>query len=156
MNFLLITLLTITSLSANASVTSQENRELINKLLSHQERMLWQCRQDPFPTLFMFQVDGPGSAYLSGNLILVVQDNQVCRELNVTCPFVASVRESTFGHTGPVKFGYWAARGRYEDTVMFFSDGAGMKAVAVSNGAQPRVKWNSHWYFNPGECTLSR
>ena len=134
---------------------SAQNQTLLNKLQANRIRTIWNCKKgEQNEALVMFTAKPSQLGLRSGTRILAVQDEQICKTLQVTCPFVATAIENTFGHIGPVKYGYWATGGKYQDTVMFFSDGQGMKVVSISNGSQSYPDWASHWYFNPGECIL--
>jgi hypothetical protein len=151
-----ISLLTIFAVEiSHASVTKEDNQARLKVLQAKRTSTVWACKKgEQAPeAVIVFNVDPSVSQVFASTQILAVQDEQICSALNVTCPFVSGAWNGNYRLTGPVKYALWGSRGRYEDTLMFFSDGPGMKMVHISNGAQPSANWQSSWYFNPGECS---
>ena len=131
--------------------SSADNQKLLKRLQASRTGTEWNCtRGTNKEAVVLFDVKD--SSILSGGRILVIKDPQICKNLNVTAPFVASFSENTFDLVGPAKFGYWATRGQNEDTVLFYSQGQGMNLVSIDNGSQPAVSKSPNWFFNSGEC----
>lgn len=145
---ILASILLLASIGARAAVSSQENKEKLQFLEANRVASLWTCSQG---ALQLFQVTDSAAEVFWSKTILSVKDEKMCAQLHVTCPFVSSAFESSFGIVN-AKYAYWATRGKAEDTLLFFSDQAGMKLVHIFNGSQPSPNWDATWYFNPDDC----
>ena len=144
------------SLSAFASSEPEYNQKKLNTLLDHKIGTIWTCSKNHNPdAVIMFNVSHDVGGMIGGTTPLAIQDQQICDALKVTCPFIANAYEYGRSFFPNSKFVYWATNGKYEDTLAFFSEEAGMKLVLVSNGSQASIEWDNNYFFNERECIES-
>jgi hypothetical protein len=146
----------LVSLNSAFADSSRPNPNLskLKYLLKHRTGFAWKCRKgNKTNAVVLFKVDDVASSRLSGRDALAILDRQICNAVGVTCPFVSGAYEPTFRRDlGDRKYRYWSTNGKYADTVVFVSDGDGMKLAGVDNGSQPAIHWDRNWYFGAGEC----
>jgi hypothetical protein len=152
MKFLAIVLISLFAGHLMATTTPEEAQRDYLHVMSKKTRTIWSCKKDGLLDAVSFF----NSSTNYGGQTFIIKDTQICDALGVVCPFVSLVVTNDFwSELANVKYKYLATRGQYQDTVLFVSEGPGMKLYEAHNGPRLKISWNRSWYFHPGECVLN-
>lgn len=93
---------------------------------------------------------------------LEISDAQVCEALEVQCPYYYGITSESWAwkkdatrDSGEQPIHFWpSVKGRYQEGLLFLSNGNGMKLVRLDTGSTPSIRWDLNWYFPYGSCFL--
>jgi hypothetical protein len=103
-------------------------------------------------------VEQLGTPRYFSRLVLRIEDPEICRTLDLTCPFEFGAGDKQmfsawYQQLNGDRLHFWVAvKGHNQEGVAFYSEGSGMTLVRLNTGNNPSFDYSKNWYFNYGEC----
>ena len=129
---------------------------------SGSEKLVWSCTANGNSQAFVIRkVENVEEFYrYNSEHVVVINDETILRTLGLqTRPFILGAWVASaswkiiFRDYGLEPENLWTAvKGRSQDGIAFYSDGPGMKIIALDTGSQRKPLFFRNWYFNYGEC----